>query len=77
LAAKGKQELEICNGLSGEAGVGDAEGEVLVDVLNGNGSLVVVDEGKDMDTFVVVGLKRMAEEVPEFESEDVLFGDKT
>ena len=65
------------DGLSGEAGVGDAEGEVLVGVLNGNGRLVVVDEGKDLDTFVVVGLKGMAEEVPEFESEDVLFGDKT
>jgi hypothetical protein len=77
VAAKVKQELVICNGLEGEAGVGDAKGVVLVGVFHGNRSLVVVDEGEDVDTLVVVGLKGIAEEVPEFESKHVLFGDKT
>lgn len=75
--AKDKQELEICNGLYGEAGVGDAQGVILAGVFNGNGGLVVVDEREDVDTFVVVGLKGMTEEVPEFKCEHVLFGDKT
>jgi len=38
---------------------------------------VVVDKGEDVDTFVVLGLKGKTEEVPEFESEHVLFGNKT
>jgi hypothetical protein len=50
---------------------------MLVGVFHGNRSLVVVDEGEDVDTFVVVGLEGMAEEVPDLESEHVFFGDKT
>ena len=39
--------------------------------------MVVVDEGEDVNTFVLAGLEGGAEEVPEFVCEEVLFGDKT
>jgi hypothetical protein len=57
--------------------VRDAEGVMLVGVFYGNRGLVVVDEGEDVDTVVVLGLEGVAEEVPELESKHVLFGDKT
>lgn len=38
--------------------------------------MVVVDEGEDVDTFVLTGLKGLADEFPEGVGEDVFFGDK-
>ncbi len=46
-------------------------------VFDGNGGLVVVDEGKDMDRSILAGAEGVAEEVPEFVCQEVLFGDKT
>jgi hypothetical protein len=63
--------------LAGQAGVRDADSEMVGGVFDRNGGLVVVDEGKDVDTFVLAGLEGVAEEVPEFGCEEVLFGDKT
>jgi hypothetical protein len=56
--------------------VGDADGEMIGGVPDGNGGLVVVEEGEDVDRFVLAGLKGVAEEVPEFKSQYVFFGDK-
>jgi len=46
-------------------------------VLDGNGGLVVVDEGEDVDGFILAGAEGVAKKVPEFVSEEVFFGDKT
>ena len=46
-------------------------------VFDGNGGLVVVDEGEDVDRFILAGAEGVAEEVPEFVCQEVLFGDKT
>ena len=64
-------------GLQGQPGVGDANGEIVGGVFDGNGGLVVVDEGEDMDGFVLAGSEGVAEEVPEFVGEEVFLGDKT
>jgi hypothetical protein len=88
VAGKGKQELENCNGpkrmdggsggmLQGEVAVGDAQGEIFAGVFDRNGGVVVVDEGEDVDTFVLAGLERIAQEFPEIESQLVLFRNKT
>jgi hypothetical protein len=63
--------------LPGQAGVRDAEGEIVGGVFDGNGSVVVVDERKDVDGFVLAGAEGVSEEVPEFVREEVLFGNKT
>lgn len=63
--------------LEGQAGVRDAECEMVGGVFDRNGGLVVDDEGEDVDTFVLAGLEGIAEEIPEFGCEEVLFGHKT
>jgi hypothetical protein len=57
--------------------VRDADSEMVGGVPDGDGSLVVVDECKDVDRFVLAGLEGVAEEVPDFIGEGVLFGDET
>jgi hypothetical protein len=60
-----------------QVAVRDAKGEIVDGVSDGNGGLVVVDEGKDVDGLILAGAEGIAEEVPEAEGEDIFFGDKT
>lgn len=63
--------------LAGEAGVRDAVSELVGGVLHGNGGVVIVDQGEDMDWFVVTGAKGVTEKVPDVGSKRGLFGDET
>lgn len=69
-------EARVCD-LAGQAGVRDAQGEMVSGVLDRNGSVVVVDEGEDVDRLVLVRLKCVAEQAPKGVGEFVLFGNKT
>lgn len=46
-------------------------------VFDRNSGVKVVDEGEDVDRFILAGAEGVAEEVPEFVGEDILFGDET
>jgi hypothetical protein len=63
--------------LQGQVAIGDTNCEIFSGVFDGDSSVVVVDEGKDMDQVVLTCLERVSEKVPEVKSEEVFFSDKT
>ena len=68
--ASGKQWLE------GEAGVRDADSEVAAGAFDGDRGVVIVDQSKHVNQFVVTGADGFAEEGPEPVGQEILFEDE-
>lgn len=49
------------SGSEGQAGVGDANREIVGGILDGNGGLVIVDEGEDVDGLILAGAEGVTE----------------